>query len=193
MRVSVPVWALALLFPLAAATGWWLSTGESMVELFPYALSAKDRDEVITKLDELGHDYRLEEDGSLLVPPEHREGIRAQLSFFHLPRHRLLTTRSVPEQQGWIPRSQEQKAAWNHLVAEGELVQALRDVEGVEDAWVMLGSADRDGGASVMLKLRTGLSPRALQAVVDLVASRGATSPDRITIKDTEGKQLWPS
>lgn len=193
MRVSMPVWGLALLVPLAAAAGFWLSPGETLVELYPYGLSSRDLDDVTSKLDELGHDYRLGDRGTVLVAPEHKERITAQLSFFHLPRHRLLTNRSRPQEQGWTPRSEGQRAAWDNLVAEGELVQALREVEGVEDAWVMLPAPDSQEGASVMLKLKTSLSSKSLQDVIALVAARGSTTPERITIRDTEGKQLWPS
>lgn len=189
MRFYVPKWAIALLCPLAIAAAIHLNSTRHFIDLFPYQLNDSDLHKVMARLDELGYRYVFDETTrNLRVAPDQQAQIRAQLALVHLPVHRLLDKDSRPQQQGWAPLSESQKPLWDRLVSEGELVQAVRGVEGVEDAWVLLD----DQKVSVLVQLTQPLDQPRLDLVLALIAKGSGFERDAIELHDTDGGVLWP-
>ena len=122
------------------------------------------------------------------VAPDQQAQIRAQLALVHLPVHRLLDKDSRPQQQGWAPLSETQKPLWDRMVSEGELVQAVRGVDGVKDAWVLLEEAK----VSVLVELSEPLDRTRLDLVLAIIEKGSGFKPEAIELRDTKGGELWP-
>jgi len=154
-----------------------LSKQNAPVDLYTTKMSKDDVTACAAKLTELniGHTVKITEDGISLNPKD-RGRARAMLAAHGLPRHPITTT---PD-SGALGKTQAEARAMRQRVLEGEITEALRQMEGVADAYVKIAVPDEQAFAEnakptqarVMLKLKPGieLGEKEVTSIVHLVA-----------------------
>lgn len=154
-----------------------LSKQNAPVDLYTTKMSKDDVTACAAKLTELsiGHTVKITEDGISLNPKD-RGRARAMLAAHGLPRHPITTT---PD-SGALGKTQAEARAMRQRVLEGEITEALRQMEGVGDAYVKIAVPDEQAFAEnakptqarVMLKLKPGieLGEKEVESIVHLVA-----------------------
>lgn len=154
-----------------------LSRNNAPVELYTTKMSKDDVTACAAKLTELNisHTVKITEDGIMLGPKD-RGRARAMLASHGLPRHPITTT---PD-SGALGKTQAEARAMRQRVLEGEITEALRQMEGVGDAYVKIAVPDEQAFAEnakptqarVMLKLKPGitLGEKEVESIVHLVS-----------------------
>ncbi len=190
--------ALLLGVTMALSGLYTYSTG--YVDLYPTKLQSEEVPEISRALLEMGieHDVAPSNDG-ILVGKRDRLRARSLLAARHLPLHRVLTPEEV---QPSMVRTQADRKALEQRLLEGEIVTALRGMDGVRDARVKLSLPEKSylssaeenpARASVTLRLSPGhtWSPEGIQAVVNLVAfSVPGLAPEKVNLMDSAGRPL---
>lgn len=162
-------------------------------------LSAQDAAEIVEKLKESNVPYQLTGGGgTVLVPAEHVYDLRLTLAASGMPKGGSVGYELFDETKfgttEFVQKMNYQRAL------QGELARTIREFQEVEDARVMIVmpkdsvfiEETKPPSASVLLKLKSGLSSEKVKAVVHLVASAiEGMAPDLVTVVDTKGKVLY--
>lgn len=155
--------------------------------------------EVSQKLDELGLPYEIAENGSaILVPREHRDSLRLQLSPDLYTQGRGF---SLFESNGIMLSEFERRAQWQIALQE-ELRRTITSIDAVEQARVHLVLPEQgvflrdrsDASASVFLRLRplVTLTEKQVRGILYLVAgSVENLKPENIAVVDSHGNVLY--
>ncbi len=161
-------------------------------------LSAEDAAQIVEKLKEQQVPYRLDGGGSVILAPAERVyDIRLSMAGAGIPKGGAVGF-EIFNQTEFGTTEFVQKLNFQRAL-QGELARTIRDFREVNDAKVMIVMPKesvfveeaRPPSASVLLKLRSSLSPEKVSAVVHLVASAvEGLEPDRVTVVDTLGKVL---
>jgi len=161
-------------------------------------LSADDASAIVEKLKELGIKYELAGDGNIVrVPAEKLYDARLSLAAVGLPKGGNVGYELFDETDFGTTEFVQQLNYKRAL--QGELSRTIKEFREVEDARVMIVTPkesvfveeSKPPSASVLLKLKSDLSPEKISAVVHLVASslEGMT-PELVTVVDTKGRVL---
>lgn len=197
-RAAILGTALLLGVTLILSGLYSYSTG--YVDLYPTRLQSEEIPEISRALLEMGieHDVAPTNDG-VLVGKRDRLRARSLLAARHLPLHRVLTPDEIEPS---MVRTQADRRVLEQRLLEGEIVTALREMDGVRDARVklslpeksFLSSAEQNPvRASVTLRLTPGhsWSAEGVQGMVNLVAfSVPGLSSDKVNLMDSSGRPL---
>lgn len=165
------------------------------------SLSPGDSSEIITVLEQMGTEYRINAaSGVISVPGNQLEQVRLQLASQGLPRSTSLGYEILGDDQPLSTSNFMEQARFNHAL-EQELVRTIKYIRSVQDARVHLSIPKQTSfirnnsqpSASVMLNLMEGQKPGASQlaGIIHLVASSVAgLSPDNVSIVDQYGNLL---
>jgi flagellar M-ring protein FliF len=175
-----------------------VSKNNAPVDLYTTKMTKEDVSACAAKLTEanIPHSVKITEDGIMLNPKDRGRG-RAILAANGLPRHAITTT---PD-SGALGKTQAEARAMRQRVLEGEITEALRQMNGVADAYVKIASPEEQAFADnakptqarVMLKLTPGtqLGEKEVEAVVHLVAfSVPELDKKNVKVVDTTMKDL---
>jgi flagellar M-ring protein FliF len=161
-------------------------------------LTPEDAAQVVEKLKEQKMPYQLEGGGTMvMVPAEKVYELRLALAGDGVLKggtvgYEIFNTSDFGTTE-FVQKLNYQRAL------QGELARTIKEFQEVEDARVMVVMAKdsvfveetKPPSASVLLKLKSRMSPEKISAVVNLVASAVEDlSPDRVTVVDTTGKVL---
>lgn len=147
------------------------------VDLYTTKMVKEDVTACAAKLTEMNiaHTVKVTEDGIQLNQKD-RGRAQALLASNGLPRHAIQTTPDA----GALGKTQAEARAMRQRVLEGQVTEALRQMEGVGDAWVKIASPEEQAfaenakptQATVTLKLKPGVTigEKEVEAVVHLVA-----------------------
>lgn len=178
------------------------SGGEREVRYLPLYtdMDLKEAGQIASRLDEMGQDYRMGGDGSVVMVPEtDRLSLRATLASEGFPKTGLIGYEVFDE----VPLGMTdflQKVKLQQAL-EGELKRTILKLEQVEDVRLhvvipepsLFTDQEKPTTASIMLKLRPrmDLSKEQIEGVQRLVASSvEGLSFRNITVLDTEGNLL---
>jgi flagellar M-ring protein FliF len=191
---------LAILF-IALISMMQVNKMNEAVPLFPTALTQSDVTEVSAKMTELGYHYTVQA-GKIYVNPGQKSRIQMQLAYYGLPHRSIITPTNKPADSGGLqPQTDDEKRFMRQQMLEGELIEAIREVEGVADARVKLVLPEqryfkddqKPATAAVMLKLQPNarLSPQQIDGIVNLVAyAVPELAPENVAVMDTKGFRL---
>ncbi len=174
------------------------------VPLFASSIDPTDAAEIQQKLALWGIPYQIEAGGTnVLVPPDMKHRALLNLAQAGLPRRPVVGTASVliSKDQGMVPDTQEDKNRKMVLALEGDMTMAIRQIDGVADAYVKIvpkpenawGEDQAAATAAIMLRFYPGaqLSRAQIEGVVHLVSSSVAgMDPANVKVMDTNGKIL---
>lgn len=161
-------------------------------------LSTEDASGIVDKLREQRVPFRIEGGGSMvLVPADMVYDLRLSLAGLGLPKGGSVGF-EIFDKTDFGTTEFVQKLNYQRAL-QGELARTIQEFTEVADARVMIVmpkdsvfiEESKPPSASVLLKLRTGLSKSKVAAVVNLVAGavEGLT-PELVTVVDTDGKVL---
>jgi flagellar M-ring protein FliF len=165
------------------------------------SLAEKDAMEVVTALQQVGVDYKVEQaTGMVLVPNGKLQEIRMQLAAQGLPHSDGLGFEMLQQDTGFGTSQLVESARYHHAL-EGELARTIATISGVQTARVHLALPKQSvfvrkrnpPSASVTLKLYAGrvLEQGQVEAILHLVASSvPEMEPGRVTIVDHKGRLL---
>jgi flagellar biosynthesis/type III secretory pathway M-ring protein FliF/YscJ len=191
----------AVLLQVAVLGAACYARTSAYVDLYPAKLQAADIPEISQALLEMGIEHQVSpaNDG-LKVPRQQRAQARAVLASRNLPLHRVLTPEEFKTDMSLT--SSERKALQQRML-EGEITLALRDVEGIQDARVMLAVPEKSyfkdaapTTASVVLTLQPGrvLDRQKISGLVHLVAfSVPGLAAENVQLTDEHGRDLSSS
>ncbi len=161
-------------------------------------LSTEDAATIADELRTRNVPFRVEGGGSLiLVPAEQVYDLRLALAGSGLPKGGGVGF-EIFDEMDFGATEFVQKLNYQRAI-QGELARTIKEFTEVSDARVMIVMADdsvfieesKPASASVLLKLRSGLSKSKVDAVVNLVASSVEDlAPDSVTVVDTDGNVL---
>ncbi len=164
-------------------------------------LSASEGVEVVNLLDSMGTPYRLQNDGTILVPKSSEAMLKMQLAAEGFPKSTL--GYDVFTSQSALMTTDYEKRQYLIFQLQDRLQESLRTLEGVKNAIVTLNvpddnsfvlKADRpQASASVVLELYsyTSLSAKQIRGIEALVArSVPGLQSDHVTIVDSTGVEL---
>ena len=162
-------------------------------------LSQEDAAKIVSKLEEQRVPYKLEGGGSLImVPAEEVYKTRLALAGDKLPRGGNIGF-EIFDQTSFSTTEFVQRLNYQRAL-QGELCRTIGEFQEVEHARVLIVMPKdslfvedaRQPSASVLLKLRSGLSLDKVAGIVHIVASavEGLT-PEHVTVVDTTGKVLF--
>lgn len=162
-------------------------------------LSQEDAANIVSKLREQRIPYKLEGGGSLiLVPAEKVYETRLALAGDRLPRGGNVGF-EIFDQTSFSTTDFVQRLNYQRAL-QGELCRTIGEFREVEHARVLIVlpkdslfvEDTKPPSASVLLKLRSSLSPDKVAGIVHIVASavEGMT-PEQVTVVDTSGKVLF--
>lgn len=195
---KIAVGALVVIVISSALFAFAYSSQNAPVDLYTTKMPKEDVTACAALLTEKGinHSVKVTEDGIQLNPKD-RGRARALLAANGLPRHAIQTT---PD-SGALGKTQAEARMMRQRVLEGEITEALRQMEGVGDAYVKIATPDeaafaenaKPTQARVMLKLNPGitLGEKEVEAVVHLVAySVPELDKKNVKVVDTQMKDL---
>ncbi len=174
---KIGILALLTVAITGGLVGFVYSRQNAPVDLYTTKMTKEDVQACAAKLTEvnIGHSVKITEDGISLNPKD-RGRAQALLAANGLPRHPITTT---PD-SGALGKTQAEARAMRQRVLEGEITEAMRQMEGVADAYVKIAVPDEQAFADnakpvqarVMLKLKPGMqmSKNQVEAIVHLVA-----------------------
>jgi len=196
---------LIFMLILAASIGlgtavvlWSQDSGHSALYV---DLSDQDTADVIEALDQTGQEYRVENNGGLITVPSDRvRQIRMQLASQGLPRSSNRGFDILTDEQGLGTSNFIEQARYNRAL-EQELVQTIKQIQGIRDARVHLSIPrqnsfirnSRQPSASIMIDIAQMQTPddSHLSGILHLVASSVASlEPERVSIVDQRGNLL---
>lgn len=196
--VKIAIGALVVVAISGALFAFAYHQGNAPVDLYTTKMPKDDVTQCAALLTEKGisHTVKVTEDGIQLNPKD-RGRARALLAANGLPRHAIQTS---PE-SGALGKTQAEARMMRQRVLEGEITEALRQMEGVGDAYVKIATPDeaafaenaKPTQARVMLKLNPGttLGEKEVEAVVHLVAySVPELDKKNVVVVDTQMKDL---
>lgn len=196
--VKIAIGALVVVAISGALFAFAYTTGNAPVDLYTTKMPKDDVTQCAALLTEKGiiHSVKVTEDGIQLNPKD-RGRARALLAANGLPRHAIQTTAD----SGALGKTQAEARMMRQKVLEGEITEALRQMEGVGDAYVKIAEPNeaafaenaKPTQARVMLKLNPGttLGEKEVQAVVHLVAySVPELDKKNVVVVDTQMKDL---
>ena len=164
------------------------------------ALSAEDAAAVLAKVREAGSDYRLSDNGSVILVPSGRVAeLRLSLAAAGLPKSGRIGYELFDKNTFGMSDFTEQVNY--HRALEGELERSVMSLAAVEQARVHITfpkdslflDERQPAKASVLVKLRSGaqLSPQNVAAICQLAASAvDGLAPEAVTVLDTRGNLL---
>jgi len=192
---------LVALIVTGGGIGYFLNGANKDVELYTTKLSQQDVNECAAKLTELGiaHKVKITGDGIQLHPKQRARAL-AQLAASGLPRHPVLTSNNAPS-EGINAKTQAEQKAQRQRILEGDMTEAIRQVDGVADAYVKIATPEetyfRDDAkpttATVMLRLTPGtqMQSQQIQGIVHLISfSVPELDKKNVKIVDTNGIDL---
>lgn len=196
--VKIAIGVLVVVAISGALFAFAYTTQNSPVDLYTTKMPKDDVTQCAALLTEKGisHTVKVTEDGIQLNPKD-RGRARALLAANGLPRHAIQTTADA----GALGKTQAEARMMRQKVLEGEITEALRQMEGVGDAYVKIAEPAEQAFAEnakptqarVMLKLNPGttLGEKEVQAVVHLVAySVPELDRKNVVVVDTQMKDL---
>lgn len=196
--VKIAIGALVVVAISGALFAFAYTSQNSPVDLYTTKMPKDDVTQCAALLTEKGiaHSVKVTEDGIQLNPKD-RGRARALLAANGLPRHAIQTTAD----SGALGKTQAEARMMRQKVLEGEITEALRQMEGVGDAYVKIAEPNeaafaenaKPTQARVMLKLNPGttLGEKEVQAVVHLVAySVPELDKKNVVVVDTQMKDL---
>lgn len=162
-------------------------------------LSGEDAGVVVTKLKEMGVEYRVSDDGGVRVPSARVADVRLQLAAAGLPKTGRIGYELFDKTNFGVTDFAEQVNY--HRALEGEIERSITSLTEVERARVHITFAkdsifteqQQPAKASVMLKLRTSrrLAPQNTLAIAHLVSSAvEGLAPESVSIVDMSGNLL---
>lgn len=163
-------------------------------------LSSADASAIVEELDAAGTPYELGTDGStVLVPADVRDATRIAVAGEGLPASSE-SGYSLLDEQGLSPSEFQEETTYKRAM-EGELAAAVKSVDGVQSATVLLALPEKEvfsdeqepPTASVLVRTSPGatLAPAKVQAIVHLVASSvEGLDPAKVTVTDAAGQVL---
>ena len=164
-------------------------------------LSSSESVEIVNLLDSMGTPYRLQTDGTILVPRASEAMLKMQLAAEGFPKSTL--GYDVFASQSALMTTDYEKRQYLIFQLQDRLQESLRTLEGVKNAIVTLNvpddnsfvlKADRpQASASVVLELYsyTSLSDKQIRGIEALVArSVPGLQNDHVTIVDSTGVEL---
>ncbi len=186
---------------LTGLGGYYVTKSNNAPEpLYSTKLTEGDIKEVAMKLTELGVPHEVDIVDGILVSPKYKAKAQVSLAAHGLPRHPISTPFNT-EAGAMQGKTQAEQKAIRQRMLEGELTEALRQVEGVADAYIKLAIPEqtyfRDDSrpmrARVLLKMQPGaeLSRQQIGGVVHLVAfSVPELQAENVVVVDTNGVDL---
>jgi flagellar M-ring protein FliF len=196
-KVSIPVAALVVAASLFMFSRWRHS--QDFKPLFT-GMSAEDAGSVVQKLKEAGTEYRVAENGSVvLVPSAAVSESRLMLASAGLPKSGRIGFELFDKTNLSTTDFGEQVNFRRAL--EGELERTIRSVTEVQETRVHLTfpkdsvfiESRQPAKASVLLRLRPGahITPANVVAITHLVASAvDGLAPDAVSVMDVDGNLL---
>lgn len=191
--------AIALQLGLAGAGAY--STQHSLVDLYPTQLQAHELPDISQALlaAQIEHQVTPQQDGIKLSKQE-RTKARALLASRNLPRHRVLTPGEITSDM--TRTAIERKHLYQRLL-EGEITQAMRSVEGVHDARVMLSIPEKTyfddsdptrAAVTVIMEPGRELGREGINGLINMVAfSVPCLTPENVRLIDSKGRDLTPA
>ncbi|NPV92053.1 MAG: flagellar M-ring protein FliF [Firmicutes bacterium] len=190
---------LALLVIIGVSMGiWGITRSSPMVALYT-DLESNDAAAIVAKLKELKVTYEIADNGAtIMVPTELRDQARLDLAAAGLPKG-VAGFESLSETRfGETTRDKEVRYI---LALQSELARTIKQLKGIEQAWVYLtvpqealfAKDQQDRTASVIVKLSSGaeLEPQQVMGIVHLVSrSVESLKPENITVVDSTGQVL---
>lgn len=162
------------------------------------SLSTEDAASIAEELAAQDVDFQIQGGGTMiLVPAERVYDLRLSLASSGLPKGGGVGF-EIFDETDFGTTEFVQKLNYQRAL-QGELARTIKEFNEVSDARVMIVMAEdsvfieesKPASASVLLKLRSGLSKSKVEAVVNLVASAVEDlATDNITVVDTEGNVL---
>lgn len=190
---------VALLVVISLGMGAWaISSGGQKVPLYT-RLEPADAAGIAAKLKEMRVPYELADDGTtIMVPAELKDQARLDLAAAGWPKG-IAGFESLGEVRfGETTRDKEVRYI---LALQSELAKTIKQLEGIEQAWVYL-TVPREAlftkdqeprTASVIVKLNSSaaLEPGQVNGIVHLVSrSVEGLKPENVTVVDTNGQVL---
>lgn len=161
-------------------------------------ISPSDLQAITFKLAELKIPYELGSNGrTVLVPPSKANRAKVQLAYFGLPHTPV--NKIEDKKEGLTPKTQSELDQESKARLEGELITAIREIEGVADCIVKITLPDNSlfkddqnpPTAAVMLKLQPGaqVNPTQVAGIAHFVSSSvPGLSPQNVKIIDIQGR-----
>ncbi len=191
--------AVVLTLVVAALAMMFFWANQIDYQLLYSNLSSEDAGSIVSKLKEQRIPYKFAGGGSsILVPAEKVYELRLALANEGLPAGGHVGF-EIFDQTNLTTTEFVQKLNYQRAL-QGELVRTISEFREVEHARVLLVMPNESlfvedstpPSASVLLKLRSALSPDKVAGIVHLVASAvEGLSPDQVTVVDTTGKVLF--
>ncbi len=189
--------AAAVIASLAAVSHW---TRERDFRPLYSSLAAEDAAAVLAKVRESGTEFRLGDNGSMILVPSARVAeLRLQMAAAGLPKSGRIGFELFDKNSFGASDFDEQVNY--HRALEGELERSVMSLAEVEQARVHITfpkdslflDARQPAKASVLVKLRAGarLAPQNVAAICQLVASAvDGLAPEAVSVVDTRGNLL---
>lgn len=182
-------------FILLIVAGNYLGKASAYVELYPN-LSASDAQAVMMRLSEWKVDYQ--SDGTkVMVPPAQKAKLQIQLQAYGIP-HKAVYV-SPTDEGGLSPKTQDEKDYQRLQQLQADLVDAIRQVDGVADANVkitlpresqFLTGGTKAATAAVMIRMQPSakLNEKQVSGIINFVAySVPELTPENVKVMDTRG------
>jgi flagellar M-ring protein FliF len=168
------------------------------VQLYSFDLSPDDQKEIIAKLTTDNDQFEVVTN-KIMVPPGQRQKLAAYLADYGLPHRPLVSSK---QDSGMIPPSDKEKEQIHLQELEGQLIEQMRVMNFVADAFIQIVPADEEGAlmgqakpatAQVQLQLKPGMQPTREQitAITSMVAySVRGLDVNNVKVIDDQGRIL---
>lgn len=179
------------------------SAANRAVPLYSSNITQADANRIQIVLSQLNIPHEVVEGGTnVLVPPQYKRRAINLLAAQGLPSRPVVTNAAGKADGGLAPPTREEKDREALLKLTGDLVETIREVEGVADARIQIVPKPRNdwGGddkttatAAIQLRMIPGtvLQQSQIKGIVHIVAfSVDGLEPENIKVTDTTGKIL---
>ena len=189
----------AVISLIAAAAFTILLNSKDYVAIFD-GLTEREATEILSKLQDMDVDVRLEGGDAILVPKEEESRVRMQLATEGYPKSGL-SYYLIEENSGMLTTDYERKQYMNMQLQE-RIAASIKTLDGVKDAVVTITVPDdqvfylqdkEEPSASVIIHMSGGnvLSQSQISGIQSLVAkSVQGLSVDNIALSDSQGNDL---
>lgn len=168
------------------------------VPLYNNPLTSQDATAISSRLNEMRITHEITANGTMItVPPSGKSKLQMQLAFYGLP-HRAVVQPESGKDSGFAPKTTQEIGDMQRQKLEGDLILAIREIDGIADANVKISLPDRDrlfeqgsAKASVMLRLQPGinLTSDKIDAISHFIASSVPDlNQENVKIIDTNGR-----